>query len=445
MIFRILGTLEAESDGCLIPLGGGKQRALLAMLLLNANEIVSRQRLIEGLWGEMPPQTAPTALQVYVSQLRKALEPARGREEPRLLLTRAPGYLLRVDPDALDLLRFERLVREGRSALALGDPKRAAEAFNEALTLWRGEALADLHQSAFAPFESARLEELRIGVVEDRIDAELALGNHAALVAELEVLVMKHPLREGLRGQLMLALYRSGRQAAALEAYQAGRRQLTDELGLQPGEALQRLERAILNHESSLDHAPQSAAAEPLIRTGTVTFLFTDIEGSTSLVTRLGEAYGELFERHHNLLSGALEAGSGNEIDREGDCYLFTFRRARDAVASAIVAQRVFAAEQWPQGVDLKIRIGIHTRQAGAGDAHHGIDVKLAERLSAAAHGGQILVSSATRTLVGDALLGVSFRDLGEHCLSEIDRPERIFQVEAPGIGGDFPRPRTAR
>ena len=446
MIFRILGPLEAEADGRVLRLGGGKQRALLAMLLLSANEVVPRDRLIEGLWGESPPDTAQTALQVHVSQLRKVLEPARGRNEPEVLLTRPPGYLIRLEPEALDLLRFERLLREGRSAFATDDPQAAAERLGEALALWRGQPLADLDSAPFARLESLRLDELRLAAFEERIDAELALGRHAGVVAELEALVAKHPLRERLRGQLILALYRCGRQSAALETYQAGRRRLSEELGLEPGEALQRLERAILNHDPSLDLAPpHPVPAEPSVPTGTVTFLFTDIEGSTSLVKQLRDGYGELLEKHHSLLRSAFSAGGGHEIDTQGDASFFTFRRARDAVAAAVEAQRAVAGEQWPHAADVKIRIGIHTGEPGlAGAGYHGLDVVRAARISGAAYGGQILVSRATRDLVGDALAEVSFLDIGEHGLREIDNPERIFQVVAPGLRDDFPPPRTA-
>jgi DNA-binding SARP family transcriptional activator len=446
VIFRILGPLEAEADGRALRLGGGKQRALLAMLLLSANEVVPRERLIDGLWGESPPETAQTALQVHVSQLRKVLEPARGRHEPEVLLTRPPGYLIRLEPDALDLLRFERLLREGRSAFAAGDPQTAAETLAAALALWHGQPLADLDSAPFARLESLRLDELRLAAIEEWIDAELALGRQAGVVGELETLVAKHPLRERLRGQLMVALYRCGRQSAALDTYQAGRRRLGEELGLEPGEALQRLERAILNHDPSLDLAPpHPAPAEPSVPTGTVTFLFTDIEGSTSLVKQLRDAYGELLEKHHSLLRSAFSAGGGHEIDTQGDAFFFTFRRARDAVAAAVEAQRAFATEQWPHAADVKIRIGIHTGEPGlAGAGYHGLDVVRAARISGAAYGGQILVSSATRDLVGDALAEVSFLDIGEHGLREIDSPERIFQVVAAGLRKDFPPPRTA-
>jgi DNA-binding SARP family transcriptional activator/DNA-binding beta-propeller fold protein YncE len=243
--FRILGPLEAEQDGRLVPLGGRKQRALLALLLLHANAVVPRDRLIDELWGDEPPETARTALQVHVSQLRKALGGDR-------IETRAPGYRVRTEPDALDLERFERLVAEGRDALAGGDAERSADALREALALWRGTPLAELGEVPFAQRECLRLEELRLAALEERVEADLQLGGHARLVPELEGLVREHPLRERLRGQLMLALYRCGRQADALEVYRSGRR-LLDELGLQPDDELQRLERAILNHDPSLE------------------------------------------------------------------------------------------------------------------------------------------------------------------------------------------------
>jgi DNA-binding SARP family transcriptional activator len=239
--FRILGPLEAVSDGRVLDLGGAKQRCLLAALLLHANEVVSQARLIEALWDEAPPETAPKALQVYVSQLRKLIGPDR-------IVTRAPGYLIRVEPGELDVERFQHLVEQG-----------GAGKLREALALWRGDPLAEFAYDRFAQLEIGRLEELRLTAFEDRIDADLALGRHAAVVGELETLVAEHPLRERLRAQLMVALYRSGRQAEALEAYQAARRTLVDELGIDPGRALQELERSILLQDSSLDAPARSA------------------------------------------------------------------------------------------------------------------------------------------------------------------------------------------
>jgi DNA-binding SARP family transcriptional activator len=260
MEFRILGPLEVVDQGRRLPLGAPKQRALLAALLLRANEIVSADRLIDDLWNDRPPDTAAKVVQVYVSQLRKSLG-----EDDRLL-TRSPGYLLRVDAHELDAQRFELLFEEGRRALAAGDAREAATTIREALALWRGPPLADLAFEPFTQSEIARLEERKLAATIERIDADLALGRHADLIAELETLVADHPLQERLRAQLMLALYRSGRQAEALQTYQSGRLVLSGELGLEPGQALQNLERAILTHDPALDppqHELDVAAQAP--------------------------------------------------------------------------------------------------------------------------------------------------------------------------------------
>jgi DNA-binding SARP family transcriptional activator len=257
--FRLLGPLEALAGSRPIALGV-KQRTLLVLLLLRANEVVSRDRLIDDLWGDQPPEAAPNALAALVARLRRAL-PAE------VLLTRPGGYELSIERQALDLHRFELLVEEGRERLAAGDPARAAEQLRLALSIWRGPALADVEYEAFAQPAIMRLEELRLAALESRIDADLALGRHVDLVGEVQSLVLENPLRERLRGQLILALYRSGRQAEALEAYREGRRVLVEELGIDPSPPLQELERAILRQDPSLGApetepvAPQSARA----------------------------------------------------------------------------------------------------------------------------------------------------------------------------------------
>jgi predicted ATPase/DNA-binding SARP family transcriptional activator len=250
MEFRILGPVEVADGGSLIALPEA-QRALLAVLLLSANEVVSSDGLIEALWEEHSPESGRTALQVRVSQLRKGL-----RAGGALVVTRPPGYVLQVDADQVDLGRFERLVAEAEEA----DPSAAAVKLREALALWRGPALADLAFESFAQPAIARLEELRLGAVEKRIDADLALGRHAALVGELEALAAEHPLREHVRAQLMLALYRCGRQADALSVYQSARRELVEELGIEPSPSLRKLERSILRQDSALEPPPPAPA-----------------------------------------------------------------------------------------------------------------------------------------------------------------------------------------
>jgi len=246
MEFRILGPLEVWDEGSEVSLAGPKPRALLAALLLHPNDVVPADRLIDELWGEDSPDDAAAALRVNVSRLRKTL-PAD------VLTTRSPGYVIRVEPGELDLHRFERLVDEGRSLLARGVAADASVRLRDALSLWRGPALADFAYESFAQAAIARLEEIRLVAVELRVDADLALGRHDEVVAELEALVAEHPLREHLRMYLMTALYRSGRQAEALDVYQEARRALVDELGIDPSAALQELERAILRQDPALD------------------------------------------------------------------------------------------------------------------------------------------------------------------------------------------------
>jgi DNA-binding SARP family transcriptional activator len=245
--FRLLGPVEVVADGRPASLPAAKPRALLAALLLSSNRVVSVDRLIDDLWGDQPPETATKALQGYVSQLRKVLGPDR-------LLTKPPGYSIRVEEGELDLERFERLVRDGRELLAAGDSKAAAKRLAEALDLWRGAPLAEFSEP-FARDAGARLEDARLAALEERIEADLALGRHARLIPELEELVAREPLQERPRAQLMLALYRSGRQADALELYRRTRDTLSDELGIEPSLELQELERRMLQHDPALERA----------------------------------------------------------------------------------------------------------------------------------------------------------------------------------------------
>ena len=302
MRFGLLGRLELSDEGIAIEIAGAKQRALLAILLLDANRVVSSEALIDALWEQQAPETAAKALQVHVSQLRKLLGPDR-------VVTRSPGYALRVEEGELDLHEFEALVGRARES----PPAEASAILREALALWRGPPLADFASHRFAQSEIARLDEVRLEAVEDRLEAELSLGEHRALVGELDALVGKHPLRERLRGQLMLALYRSGRQAEALESYQHGRNVFVDELGIEPGRSLRELHQQILRQDSRLDLAVaaesttetspafvgrQAERREPVGNTHpdpqqgggearkVVTVLFSDVTSSTALGRR---------------------------------------------------------------------------------------------------------------------------------------------------------------
>jgi DNA-binding SARP family transcriptional activator len=296
MEFRVLGPLDVRRDGRSIDLRGSKRRTVLAIFLLHANEVVRTDRLIEELWGEDRPANASAALHNHVSRLRKDL----GDD---VLVTKPWGYVLRTDPEGIDLRRFERLVAEAKSLAA----HERTEKLLEALALWRGPALADLAREPALAGEIARLDELRLSALEHRLDADLELGGHEELVGELEALVAEHPLRERLRGQLILALYRSGRQAEALETYRETRRVLVEELGIEPSPELRELERAILRQDPSLASAlppPEPADAEPAqsrwrwprspLVAGGLVLVLAAAGGATAVVMRMGGAPHEI-------------------------------------------------------------------------------------------------------------------------------------------------------
>src|SRR5215212_7451321 len=258
MEFGILGPLEVRADGRTVALGGARPRAVFAVLALHPNQPVSAERLAVALWGEDVPPSAVKTVQVYVARLRKALG------DRDVLVTTPAGYRLRVLPGELDAERFERRVADGRDALAAGRAEHAAAELREALELWRGAPLADLASAPFAPAEVARLEEQHLAAVELRVEADLAAGDHAELIAELQQLTSRHPWRERLHAQLMLALYRSGRQADALEAYRHAREVLVEQLGIEPGADLHDLHEAILAHDPAIDasRATRTTASE---------------------------------------------------------------------------------------------------------------------------------------------------------------------------------------
>ena len=313
MDFLILGPLEVLADGRRLALGGPKQRAVLAMLLLHANEVVSRDRLIEAVWGERPPDGAGRSLDSYLSRLRAQLGAER-------LVRRPPGHLLQVRPDELDLDRFQALVERADELSARGDASRAAEELRGALALWRGRALADVQYEPVATGWAEQLEERRLLAVEARIEADLACGERASLVPELQQLMRDHPLRERLVAQLMLALYRAGRQADALATYAAARQRLATDLGLEPGPQLRELERQILQHDEALPHdagidlhgSPARGGRRPRARwaIGGVALAALAALGVALLVGRTGESPDSTPDAGSRLLS--LAAGSGD-------------------------------------------------------------------------------------------------------------------------------------
>jgi DNA-binding SARP family transcriptional activator len=441
--FRILGPLEVLDNGEALDLGGPKQRALLACLLVHANEVVSTDRLIDALWDEEPPETAHKALQGHISQLRKLLGSGR-------LETKAPGYLLRVADEELDLVHF-RLLIEG------GQPK-------EALDLWRGQPLSDVAYSGFAQAEIARLEELRLAAQEERIDADLAAGRNGALVGELEALVREHPLRERLRGQLMLALYRSGRQAEALEAYQDGRRALTEELGIEPGRELRELQQRVLNQDPSLEHAveqpqaeepaPEHPSAEPPVREvrKTVTVVVAemsptvdrlDTEALRHLTSRCFEELRAIFEGHggsvERSLGGTMTAVFGVPVVHEDD--------ALRALRAGIEARQRVAdlGEELERSwrARLTMRIGVGTGEVVTGAEPHAIGepVGIALALQQTGEPGDILLDEATLRL-GRDLADVARADGHIHLLDVHPSARHASRFQSPMVGRERERRR---
>ena len=349
MDVRLLGPLEARDGQELLALGPPKQRALLARLLLDAGRTVSVERLIDDLWGDELPQTAAKMVQIYVSGLRKALGPER-------LLTRPPGYSLELAAgDDVDLLRFERLVARGRTALAGGDRATAAALLREALGLWRGPALAEFLPGPFARGEGDRLEELRLAVLEDRIEADLGLGRAGELAGELEALVGQHPLRERLREQHMLALYRAGRHGEALAAYRAFRDVLDDQLGIGPSARLRALEQSMLEQDPALDVRPAAApppapaVAAPPGRTDALAQLLAALAEAAAGSRRLVLVTGEPGMGKSTLVRALLDA-AGPALAIAGRCAVGrgpgeAYLPLLDGLAGAATADPQVAAE----------------------------------------------------------------------------------------------------
>ena len=402
MRYRLLGPLEVIGEnGQAVALAGGRERVLLATLVLGANQTVSTDRLVDALWGDDRPATAANSLQVHVSKLRKKLVEAGAGD----VITRAPqGYVLQTGPGDVDLEEFERLV-----SAVIGDPTEVSKRLGEALALWRGPALADVSSDLLAG-EKTRLEELRLLTVERRIEADLALGRHADLVGELEAQIQADPLREGPRRQLMLALYRSGRQADALATYQEARQLLAEELGIDPGSELQALELAILNQDP--DIAPSAQTSSPSLPTstvpmppsGTLTFLMTDIEGSTRLWEEHPEEMAVALSRHDELLRRAIEGNGGYVVKTMGDAFHAAFADAGQTVTAATEAQQLLGNEEWHPAITLRVRMAIHTGRCEERDGDYfGPAVNRTARLNAIAHGGQVLISGTSAELLDDA------------------------------------------
>jgi DNA-binding SARP family transcriptional activator len=422
--FGILGPLQVTSGGRPIDLGAAKQQALLAVLLLHANQAVSSTRLVDELWGPAPVASAAKAVQGYVSGLRKAL----GAET---IETTAGGYLVRVEPDRLDAARFERLAAEGHACLA-ADPAQAGERLRKALGLWRGRPLEGIVHESLAASEAERLEELRLAVLEQRIEADLALGRHDALVGELQALAETHPYRERMRAHLMVALYRGGRQADALAAYRETRRLLADELGLEPSSELQRLERLVLTHDPELD-APEPAAAiapvTPAVPVAPrapraasarrpVSVLVATVAQSPGLAERLDpESLHGLLDRCSRIWADALErhGGAVERHLRDGVVGVFGLAAAREddplRAVRAAVEMRDQAAQLGGElerdlGARLALSLGIDCGEVFVstdperGAVATGDAMVLADQLAQTADGGEILLGARAFALL---------------------------------------------
>jgi DNA-binding SARP family transcriptional activator/tetratricopeptide (TPR) repeat protein len=436
MEFQILGTMEVVDGSRRVPLPAGRGRALLALLVLHAGDAVPAERLIDELWGEHPPATASTVVQGLVSRLRTLLEPGRDKgEPPAVLQTVGNGYRLAVDPQAVDANRFKRMLDQGRGA----DPVARSQLLGDALGLWRGPALADFTYEPFAQRAIAALEELRLAAIEDRIDVDLALGRHRERVAEVDQLVSAHPFRERLRGQLMLALYRAGRQADALEAYRKTREALVEELGIEPGRGLRELEGAILRQDPSLDlpaRTPESADSvrepEPVVSADvpwlprerrTVTVVVADLtvssdseldpEALSRFTTRAADVGAEVLRGHgarvEEGVGGSLLGLFGLPVAHEDDA----LRAVRAAAELPAAADRLSADSQTVGSPRFSARAGIDTGEVvvgpARGSARTGVSgpvITDAARLHQVAAQGDVLVGASTQRLVrGDVVL----------------------------------------
>src|SRR5271154_857682 len=415
----VLGPLQVRQDGAPVAIPGAKPRAVLTMLGLHHGSVVSAHTLVELLWGEDPPRTAAKALQTHISALRRALGDG-------FVLTQGTGWA--IAESEVDASRYKSAARLGRDAATTGDISQAVARFEEALALWRGTP--ELPDGRRGTSEKTRWIEGHAALVEDRADALLATARAAEIIGELEAAVAEAPLRERRWGQLMLALYRAGRQGDALAAYQRARTTLADELGIDPGPELRRLETAIVAQDASLDVVV--AQNLPSVMRA-VTFLLTDIEGSTAAWEADAAAMALALARHDELAEQVVTSRGGRLIKTrgEGDATFSVFERPSAAAAAAMELQDAISREQWNLREPMRIRIALHTGEVELRDGDYfGRAVNRAARLRSLAAGGQILCSGATAELVIDSLPDdVVLADLGLRELRNLARPEHVFEL----------------
>jgi DNA-binding SARP family transcriptional activator/tetratricopeptide (TPR) repeat protein len=411
MQVRILGPLQLDDGGQRIMIGGARQRAVLADLVLHGGEVVPSEQFLVDLWGDDAPPSAANALQAAISRLRRVLPPGR-------LVTTAPGYMLRIFPAELDVKQFEQLMSDGRDALAAGAAEEAAHMLDQAMTLWRGPPLADFRYEPFAQAEIARLEELHLACLEERNEAQLALGTTGALTAELGRMVSDHPLRERLRGQLMLALYRDGRQAEALEAYRQFRNTLGEELGLEPSSALRDLQGAILRHDPVLARG-SATAGTPLARRPVTVLCVAWQAESRPGVALDPEAHGVVTEHAVSRLTAVLGRYSGKLVASDSERLMGLFGVATlheddalRALRASLEAREALTTQAGVQpsrfGANMVCRIGVATDEVlvgGPGPLGFAGDVDArAVTLAEAAGPGQILIGRQTQQLAAAAI-----------------------------------------
>ena len=463
----LLGPLRmVGQDGGEIRVAAPKERAALTVLGLRVGVAVGIGELIDALWGDDPPISAAKAVRTYVSSLRRVLPPGS-------IDTVGRGYRLKVDPDGVDLFVFEGLAAAGREALMAGDAHAAVESLRGALGLWRGEPLEELVDQAWGAAEATRLVEGRRNCVELLGEARLALGEAASLVGDFEAAVAAEPLRERRWAQLMLALYRAGRQAEALRAFQRLRGHLADQLGIEPSAELRALEEAILLQKPELDgptpstplakaipvrpvehsQAPTQTRRVPALvestsgTGGLVTFVFTDIEGSTRLWEQYPDRMTSTLERHDRLVRDTIAAGGGRVFKLVGDAVHAVFGSPTTALRAALAVQADVAAAEWGDIGGLALRIGVYTGEAELVDGEwRGRSLSRCARLRDDAAGGQILASHGTIELVGDDLADLAvIISLGPRQLHGMTRREEAHLVQARPIApGAGPKTTTA-
>ncbi len=425
--FRALGSIEVHDGGRPAALGGPKQRAVLALLLKDVGRVVTTDSLIDGVWGDDPPDAVRNSLHTYISNLRSILG---GRIERM-----GSGYRLDVEPAEVDTCLFEQLLDEARAAMSV-NPAVSGQTLRAALALWRGRPYGDLIDVPGLADEIRRLEELRLLAVEARVDADLAIGRHQAVIPELEALAAEHPLREGFRARQMIALYRDGRQGEALRACQRTRQYLSTELGVDPSPELQELEERILQHDPEL-LSPRD------VRTEEVAFLFTDLEASTVLWETRPDDMRHALANHDEILVKAVADAGGRVFKHTGDGMLAAFGTVAGAAQAAAQGQTQLQAADWGALGQLRVRMSVDVGEVDArGDDYFGAPMNRGARMMSAAHGGQIVLSAPAQDQLRHQA-GVEIRSLGEHRFKGLGAPQQVYELLVPGLENEFPDLRT--